>query len=186
MALPYFSAVPAIAVPAQFTIAFTGQGGLSYYKYIGHQSLYYLDYLDLVTGRTLYAVPGGIYAILPVNSRQGLSEPPPDSWRWNPQSSQLGYGVILRRHIEAPPSPEVLALDALRNEKDAFARARMRNTSIQAVNARKPYWQASGGTPKIIKKTEIPLSVASAVMADARALNANLQAQMARGEKVGC
>ena len=61
------------------------------WQFLGHNPVYYLDYLDQVTRETLYAVPGGSYAMLPVEGRAGLTIPPPDS-QWL---------------AEAPPQDEV-------------------------------------------------------------------------------
>jgi len=59
----------------------TGPLGPFGYPYYGDETLDYLDYLDVATGKTLVAVPGGTYAMQVVNSRAGLTVPPPDN-RW--------------------------------------------------------------------------------------------------------
>ena len=107
--LPYFSAIPGLAIPGMFTIAFEGDSGFSYYQYIGHLILYYLDYIDEQTTKTLKAYPGNLYAMFPVNSRHGLSEPPPDG-RWGLPSAPA-YEVIFIPEIKIEEIPqEVLEL----------------------------------------------------------------------------
>lgn len=46
--------------------------------YSGHEPLTFTDYLDLGTGRTLHAVPGGIYDIIPAGGRAVPDVP----WPW--------------------------------------------------------------------------------------------------------
>ena len=132
-----FSAVPRRAVPGHFTIGgFSGPSGSSYYQYIGHPVLSYLDYVDTVISQLLTAHPGNIYAMLPVNNRAGLTDPPPDG-RWGiPSGAEFEFEVIFPWHIEPSPPPEVLALDALDDTQDMLARARLRNANLQAVAAR--------------------------------------------------
>jgi hypothetical protein len=79
--------------------------GFTTYPYYGHLTLYYLDYLDLVTQQTLVASPGQSYAMTPVNSRAGLTVPPPDG-RW----VSAGFGpLFLRPRFTPAPAPARLA-----------------------------------------------------------------------------
>jgi hypothetical protein len=79
--------------------------GFTTYPYYGHLTLYYLDYLDLVTQQTLVAAPGGSYAMTPVNSRAGLTVPPPDG-RW----VSAGFGpLFLRPRFSLALAPAQLA-----------------------------------------------------------------------------
>ena len=108
--LPLFSSVPGQAVPGMADAArvggatttagtatltgagtLTAQAVLAQYQFYGHVPLWYLDYLDTATQETLAAVPGGSYSMVPVNSRHGLTVPPPDEW-WT-----LGGSMMLRR-----------------------------------------------------------------------------------------
>ena len=98
---PFFSSVPAVAVPGRFTIGgFTGPAGPSYYLYAGHLVLYYLDYLNPALDQTLVAHPGQIYTMLPVNSRAGLTIPPPDG-RWGVSPPALSFQVVFRPRQQA-------------------------------------------------------------------------------------
>jgi hypothetical protein len=75
--LSYFSDVPGMAVPGMVNPGRDGQftsAGL--YLYIGHAACFYLDYLDLATGRTLAPVPGNFYSMAVANTRHGLTVPP--------------------------------------------------------------------------------------------------------------
>jgi hypothetical protein len=69
-----------------------------YWTYIGHVPVYYLDYLDLVSRGTLYAVPGNSYAIWVANTRLGLTIPPDDG-RWLGGPPGLGDEVPLHRRV---------------------------------------------------------------------------------------
>lgn len=44
--------------------------------YTGHEPRMFLDYLDLETGRTLYAEPGGVYDVWPAGGRNVPDVPP--------------------------------------------------------------------------------------------------------------
>ena len=59
----------------------TGYLGPGFFLYQGQFPVYYLDYIDSTTNRTLSAVPGNAYAMYAVSSRAGLTVPPPDG-RW--------------------------------------------------------------------------------------------------------
>lgn len=45
--------------------------------YAGHEALTFPDYLDLDTGKTLYAVPGRVYDIAPASGRAADEVPAP-------------------------------------------------------------------------------------------------------------
>jgi len=45
--------------------------------YAGHEALTFTDYLDLETGRTLFAEPGGTYDIAPASGRAVPEVPEP-------------------------------------------------------------------------------------------------------------
>ena len=153
--------MPGIFFPGQSQPGENGviPSGFTTYLFLGHYSLYYLDYTDGETFWTLYAVPGNWYAINLANGRAGLSVPPPDG-RWQGGSPGLGDEVIfVRRYAE-----------------DLFA-ARAQNASLHAANARKPYIQVPAGTPVPQPERKQP-----AALAAGRAVNAELQARRARGE----
>jgi hypothetical protein len=46
--------------------------------YLGHEALTFTDYLDLETGKTLYAEPGEVYDIAPASGR--LVDEIPEPW----------------------------------------------------------------------------------------------------------
>jgi len=100
---PGFWATPGVMYPGQIWAG----NPYSYvpYYFTGHYPVYYLDYLDGITGDTLYAQPGGTYVILVANTRQGLVIPPADG-RWlgeTPQEDELPLHrkmfLKLRQHI---------------------------------------------------------------------------------------
>jgi hypothetical protein len=68
--------------------------GFTTWPYYGHVTRYYLDYIDLATQQTLAAAPGGSYAMMAVNSRPGLTIPPPDG-EW---AIGTVFMVVLRPH----------------------------------------------------------------------------------------
>ena len=114
-----FSSVPGQQVPGQFDPAFLTAlplPGPVYHNYYGHYVLYYLDYADQITGKTLVAVPGGSYSMTAANSRAGLTVPPPDN-RWDTP----GLNYFLRRTNEAAVT---------------LARGRAHNADLQARLAR--------------------------------------------------
>ena len=45
--------------------------------YAGHEALTFSDYVDLDTGRTLHAVPGGVYDLAPASGRVVPAFPEP-------------------------------------------------------------------------------------------------------------
>ena len=77
------SAVPGMLVPGAAIPGNTANagGGLPTgpWLYLGHVPACYLDYVDTLTQQTLTVVVGGSYNMLPVNSRAGLTVPPPDN-----------------------------------------------------------------------------------------------------------
>ena len=185
MSLPLHSSIPGAAIPGLAVPALDGIGGTgTAFTYLGHVPAFYLDYLDTFTGKTLSVVPGGSYSMIPVNSRAGLTVPPPDH-SWNPPDT-FSYRIVLRPRLvvaEVPPPPEVLALDALHDARDALARARVRNISLQAFRAAQPVREQPrcGGSPLARATIPGPPSEGALALAAARALNAGLQAAMARG-----
>lgn len=95
--LPQFSSVPGAAVPGMARPALVdNEGAGQVFAYYGHLTLDYLDYVDTRTGHTLIAVPGGSYSMMPVNSRAGLTIPPPDH-RW------FGETPGFEAELKAPP-----------------------------------------------------------------------------------
>ena len=62
---------PGLAVPGMAVPGLDGTGTGTQFIYIGHIAVFYLDYLDTFTQKTLSVVPGGSYAMTPVNSRGG-------------------------------------------------------------------------------------------------------------------
>ena len=44
--------------------------------YTGHETLTFMDYVDGETGRTLSAVPGGVYEVVPAAARPVPELPP--------------------------------------------------------------------------------------------------------------
>lgn len=80
--IPYFSSVPGMAVPGMIQPALAEHPSAGTWLYGGQGVLDYLDYIDNSTGHTLVATPGGYYTMMAVNSRAGLTVPPPDG-RWD-------------------------------------------------------------------------------------------------------
>ncbi len=158
------SSVPGLAVPGTAVPGLDGTSAGAQYEYIGHVPVYYLDYLDVFTQKTLYAVPGGTYSMIPVNSRAGLTIPPPDH-SWDPPDT-FSYRVVFHQHL-------------------VLAAARAHSARLHAASAAKPVPAQPTGTPQPMPPPAPP-SEAALTLAAARARNAHLQAQMARGETVGC
>ena len=189
MAFLLHSSVPGLAVPGMAVPGLDGTSPGAQYQYLGHVQAYYLDYLDVLTQKTLSAVPGGSYSMVPANSRAGLTIPPPDH-SWNPPAV-FAYRIAAPRRlvvVEVPPPAEVLALDALYGAQDALARARVRNISLQVHRASQPGREQPKGdwSPHARTPEPGPPSAAALSLAAARARNAELQAARARGELVGC
>ena len=135
------------------------------FVFIGHYAVSYPDYVDVNTVRMLSCVPHGTYNMYVVSFRAGLTDPPPDG-RWQGVPG-IGDEIVFVRHYD-----------------DALAVARAHNATLQAVNAAKPYFQS--GPADILVKQEVPRepSEHSKITAAGRALNAELQARMARGETI--
>lgn len=133
----WYSSVPGMAAPGLAQPGKDGTGTTQPWLYIGHLPVAYRDYLDATTGRTLSVYPGNWYSMVAVNSRAGLSVPPPDNC-WLTAANRFAPRIAL---LPAPapevlPPPEVLALDALYEPTDWLTRARIRNANLQAVLAR--------------------------------------------------
>jgi len=179
------SSVPGMSVPGMAVPGLDGtSGGAGLFQYLGHVQAYYLDVL---TQKTLSAVPGGFYSMVPVDSRAGLTVPPPDH-SWNPPAV-FSYRIVLRPRlvaVELPPPVEVLALDALYDAHDTLARARVRNISLQVHRAAQPGRAQPKGdwSPHARPPEPGPPSAGAVSLAAARARNAELQAARARGEPV--
>lgn len=101
MALSSQSAVPGAAVPGMAVPGLDGKGGgTALYPYYGQVPLDYLDYVDASSGHTLVATPGGSYLMLVVNSRAGLTVPPPDG-RWTLGGMMMGARAPLAAVLSA-------------------------------------------------------------------------------------
>lgn len=99
--IPRFTSVPGQSVPGMGQPALIAvEPPATTYKYYGHMVLYYLDYLDVTTQVVLVAVPGNSYLMQAVNSRAGLTVPPPDG-RWNPSTVR---DLIVFRPRPLPPA----------------------------------------------------------------------------------
>ena len=182
----WWSAVPALSVPGMAQPGRDGTGTTRPWLYIGHVPVAYLDYLDVTAGRTLYAWPGNWYSMTPVNSRAGLTVPPPDHC-WLTAANQWAPRVMLLRPParQVPPPPRVLALDALYHPAGALGAARVRNMNLQACHAARPSRPQPQGSPQDarVPPPPGPPSQAALDLAGARAANADLQARMAQGRQ---
>lgn len=167
--LPYFSSVPAVAVPGQFTIGgVTGPATWPYYLYVGHEPLYYLDYLSL--HGTLHAYPGQIYPLILASGRVVALPVPPADGRWLPLPS--GGGM------------DAMVIFLARREASAMLHgARVLSAARHAAAAREPYRQYPALPPPEKTKEPVPPSQASVMVAASRAANAERHARLARGEK---
>lgn len=169
MSLPLRSAVPGMAIPGLAVPGLDGtSGGTGAFEYIGHVPVFYLDYLDVLTEETLAVVPGGSYTMTPVNSRAGLTVPPPDDC-WLTDTNKFAPRLIL--HHAA-----------------VFAAAKAHSATLQAATlqaaAAAPAVRHSRGTTAAAHPPAAP-SEAALALASARARNAHMQALRARGETVG-
>jgi len=171
-----------MAVPGEYQPGRDGTGITppTSFQYIGPYPLYYLDYLDQTTQHTLYATPGGIYTMLAVEGRAGLTQPPPDG-RW----SRAGglFMIRFRPHVE----PAAVQM----------ARARLVNAALQAAAARKgvvarrpvpraplprrPVSVPPAPRPGVLPRPEPVPSQAAVELAAARRVNADLQARRLAG-----
>ena len=71
--------------------------------YGGQEALTFMDYRDEETGRTLHAVPGGVYDITPVSGRPVDEVPAP--W-FTAVDDQQWAEAQAAREAEAQPAPE--------------------------------------------------------------------------------
>ena len=116
------AAIPGMAVPGVAIPGSTGTGiSVVTYLYLGHVPATYLDYLDVITGLTLTVAPGGSYAMIPVNSRAGLTVPPPDNC-WLTGSNHF--------------APRIMHLAAAEDGAVQLARARAHSARLHAQWAR--------------------------------------------------
>jgi hypothetical protein len=148
------------------SLAFSGAGAVqNLFIFIGHYSVSYPDYVDANTQEILSCLPQHSYRMYIVGFRAGLTDPPSDG-RWQGVPGIGDEIIFIRRH-------------------DILAIARAHNATLQAVNAAKPYPQ-SGSSDIPQPRDEAPKepSEHSKIMAAGRAVNAELQARMARGEKI--
>jgi hypothetical protein len=183
------SSVPGMAVPGLAVPGLDGTGTGTQFQYLGHVQAYYLDYLDTLTQKTLSAEPGGFYSMTPVNSRAGLTVPPPDNC-WLTNTNKFAPRIVLppRRLVvaEIPPPPQVTALDALYDTRDPLARARIHSANFHAWHASQPPPEQPQGSPAEARViTPAAPSEAALTLAEARARNAHVQALRARGELIG-
>ena len=86
----FFSSVPGMAVPGMAVPGRDGQTSLNSYLYIGQQACFYLDYLDLATGRVLSPVPGNSYSIAVASGRASYLTVPPPGRPWSPGNPGAG------------------------------------------------------------------------------------------------
>ncbi len=169
MTLPLFSSVPGMAVPGMAVPGLDGTGGAGPFQYLGHVPAFYLDYLDVLTGETLAVVPGGSYSMTPVNSRAGLTVPPPDNC-WLTATNRFAPRLVLHHAV---------MLAAARAHS-----ATLQAATLQAAAAIPPVLHGQG-TPSPPAPPPAQPSEAALTLARARARNAHVQAMRARGELVG-
>ena len=70
--------------------------------YGGQEALTFMDYTDTETGRTLYAVPGGVYDITPVSGRPVDEVPAP----WFTAVEGEPVPPVYAAEPDAVPAPE--------------------------------------------------------------------------------
>ena len=153
----WHSSVPDMSVPGMAVPGLAGTGSPSFFLYLGHVPGYYLDYLDATTQKTLFAVPGNAYSMTPVNSRAGLTIPPPDNC-WLTNTNKFAPRIVLHQHF-------------------ALAVARAHSAGLHAAEAARPVPAQPQGSPleaRVVKPTAP--SEAALTLAEARARNASLQA----------
>jgi hypothetical protein len=159
--------VPGMAVPGL-------DGGPSAtsgpYEYIGPWPLYYLDYVDVITRETLQVMPGGFYTMIPVNSRAGLTVPPPDH-RWLPAAESFQLRFAVHYHV-------------------TMAAGRAHTAALHARFAARPGQRPTSGGALLSgiaaqAATATAPSEAAVVLAAGRAHNARRHALIARGEDPG-
>jgi hypothetical protein len=74
--------------------------------YAGHEALTFSDYMDLETGRTLYAEPGGSYDIAPASGRVVPEVPEPWFTRVQGEPAPLPWAAEPDAVPEPEPEPE--------------------------------------------------------------------------------
>lgn len=119
----YGTADPALAVAGYYAVPV--------YAYGGQAPAIYCDYTDIVTGRTLTAVPGGTYSMVAASTRAGLTVPPPGH---SPQAGRFSL------RPEEPPE----------SYAEAMARARAhtaRRHALLAAGALQPGGPPPGDPP---------------------------------------
>jgi hypothetical protein len=89
--------VPDYTIPPRF------QEGLVRAAYTGHEALTFGDYIDLETGKTLLAEPGGVYDIAPASGRNVDEIPAP--W-FVPAAAPVKERATLKAVPLAEPAPE--------------------------------------------------------------------------------
>lgn len=141
-----------------------GRDGVAGYPaqvYLGHYQVYFLDFVDLTSSRTLLAIPGEWYVVYAGSARPGVLTLSGD--RWSPSSFVSLYA------LHGPSLHE----GRLHN---ARLQARLA-TEHQPERAKIEQQLATAiGVPQE-KKEPAPLSEASLMLIAARKLNAELQAQ---------
>ena len=70
--------------------------------YTGHEALTFGDYLDLETGKTLHAVPGGVYDIAPASGHVVPGFPVP----WFKFADEEGPGEPVAEPETEPAEPD--------------------------------------------------------------------------------
>jgi hypothetical protein len=71
------------------------------YLFLGHYSVYYLDYVDLSTFEVLHAIPGNSYSMEVASGRVMVLAVPPADGRWQGGGGFLGDEVLIRRNVYA-------------------------------------------------------------------------------------
>jgi len=170
----YRSSVPGMSVPGMAVPALDGAPGSTAgpFEYIGPWPLFYLDYLDVLTQETLSVVPGGSYTMVAVNSRAGLTVPPPDH-RW------LGAGGLFM--LRAPADYRVMLAVGRAHTAALHARFAARPGTRQQEGGA----MLSGVAAQALTTPPGPPSEAAVALAAGRAHNAARHALIARGEDPG-
>lgn len=165
----YRSSVPGMAVPGMAVPGLDGTSGI--YQFTGPYPLFYLDYLDAITQETLSVVPGGSYTMLAVNSRAGLTVPPPDN-RWLGGGGGFGAHFAVHYHV---------AMAAARVHTAAL------HASFAARTGTRPAAGAmlSGTAAQALTAPPAPPSEAALALAAGRTHNARRHALIAQGGDPG-
>ena len=161
--------VPGLAIPGDFTPGNPGaiSSTITIYTYTGPFPVYYLQYLG--PEGTLYAVPGQTFTSDQIFVASGWSYPlavPPQDGHWTTTGNQteILYAVVLGK--EHPDHPV-----------NVMARGKVLSAELQAELASRPVAQSVLLVPELPVKEEVPPTEASVMTAQARALNAELQAR---------